>query len=151
MNQHKYEISLKKVCLDDLDYLLELRKLTMVEHLKNSGIFYNDAQHKVRIMDSFDCFYLLYYDNDLVGAIKFYVCDTCVKVMQLQIHPQHQKKGIGKQAFEHLFLRYPHHNFELSVLKFNPAKTLYLRLGFEQYDEDEFEFLMRRKSQFRVK
>lgn len=127
----------------DLDYLLDLRKQTMVEHLLSSGVVYNDSQHMCRILDCFDCFHLIKHDGVLVGGIKFHVGQHRLDIMQLQIAPEFQKQGIGGQVIKQLLAHYPNVDCYLSVLKSNPAKGLYLRLGFEQYDEDDLEFYLR--------
>lgn len=129
--------------LSDLDYLLELRKDTMVEHLLSSGVVYNDDQHKSRILDCFDCFHLIKRDGQLVGGIKFHVGIAKLDIMQLQISPKFQNQGIGGQVIKQILAQYPHLDCYLTVLKTNPAKGLYLRLGFEQYNQDELEYHLR--------
>ena len=129
--------------LEDMDYLLALRKNTMVEHLKSSGIVYNDEQHKARILDCFDCVHLIYRNDGCVGAIKYHVGDSRIDIMQLQVDPNFQNQGIGGQVVKQIFATHPDVDCYLTVLKFNPAKGLYVRLGFEQYGEDELEFHMR--------
>ena len=128
---------------NDMDYLLDLRKSTMVEHLAKSGIVYSDEQHRARILEHFDCFYLILLDGVCVGAIKYSTDNNRIKIMQLQIHPDFQNQGIGAQVIRQILVEHAHLDCYLTVLKFNPAKDLYLRLGFIQYGEDELEFHMR--------
>jgi ribosomal protein S18 acetylase RimI-like enzyme len=67
-------------------------------------------------------------------------------VVQLQIAPEHQGRGIGECALQTVLLAAQADALPvmLKVLKGNPAKRLYERLGFETVDEDERQFHMRR-------
>lgn len=127
----------------DMDYLLDLRKQTMVEHFLSAGVVYNDDQHKFRILDCFDCFYLIKRDGVVVGGVKYHVGKTKIDILQLQISPQFQNQGIGGQVIKLILSAHAHLDCYLTVLKSNPAKGLYLRLGFEQYGEDDLEYHLR--------
>lgn len=127
----------------NLDYLLELRKQTMVEHFKNSGVVYNDDQHKFRVLYCFDCFHLIKRDGVVVGGVKFHVGINKIDLMQLQISPEFQNQGIGGQVVKQILADNPLLDCYLTVLKYNPARNLYLRLGFEQYGEDELEYYLK--------
>jgi len=37
---------------DDRDYLLSLRKLTMVDHLENAGLYLSEEEHQARLNDA---------------------------------------------------------------------------------------------------
>ena len=49
----KTTISFKKANEQDKPFLLELRKLSMTEHLAQAGIVYSDEQHFERINEFF--------------------------------------------------------------------------------------------------
>ncbi|WP_046007156.1 GNAT family N-acetyltransferase [Pseudoalteromonas rubra] len=140
-------IELKQACDTDKPYLLNLRLQTMVEHLEREGIFLSDEAHLCRLEEDYASSHLLLIDNVTVGTLKFRLLNKEVEIMQLQIAPQYQKQGLGRYTLRHMFEQYPDYPFSLTVLKHNPARHLYFALGFTTYDEDEFEYYMRRPAQ----
>ncbi|AZZ96161.1 GNAT family N-acetyltransferase [Pseudoalteromonas sp. R3] len=138
------EIELKQASNADKPFLLQLRLQTMVEHLEQAGIFLSDEAHLCRLEEDYACSHLLIIDKMVVGTLKFRLVNEQVDIMQLQIAPEFQKQGLGRSTLKYLFEQYPNNPFILTVLKHNPARRLYLSLGFKTYDEDEYEYLMRR-------
>ncbi len=132
-----------KATAEDWDYLFELRKLTMVEHLEKSGQFLSEKEHELRLRDSYQCSHLIIYEKSTVGTLKFRDFDDKLEIMQLQIHPTHQGKGLGSLVLKQILECSKPRYVELTVLKENQALNLYKRLGFKIFDEDQFEYLMR--------
>lgn len=131
----------------DRNYLLQLRKLTMVEHLEKAGQFLSEDQHLVRLNDQYHCSHLIIYRGESIGTLKYSEDDQELYIMQLQIHPAFQNQGLGGQILRQIFRQSSGKNIKLTVLKDNPAKKLYERHGFKCYDEDELEYHMRREQQ----
>jgi len=129
---------------DDRTYLLELRKLTMVEHLENAGLFLSDEQHIFRINDGFEHSSIICSSDTKIGSIKHRQFDNKIEIMQIQVHPDFQGKGFGKTILQQVINRHDSKTIVLSVLKSNPAQKLYERLGFIVTGEDEYEFKMQR-------
>ncbi|MCO7187450.1 MULTISPECIES: GNAT family N-acetyltransferase [unclassified Pseudoalteromonas] len=138
------EIELRQASNADKPYLLQLRLQTMVEHLEQAGVFLCEEAHLCRLEEDYACSHLLIINKVVVGTLKFRLINNQMDIMQLQIAPEFQKQGLGRCTLKHLFEQYPNTPFILTVLKHNPARRLYLSLGFETYDEDEYEYLMRR-------
>lgn len=126
----------------DRAYLLDLRIQTMTEHLEAAGVFLTPAQHGERLDDDYACCYCLVHRGQTVGMVKFRELASSVEIMQLQIHPGQQSKGYGRSAILKLRELYRAKPLQLSVLKGNPAVSLYRRLGFEVVGEDEYEYFM---------
>lgn len=133
----------------DKPFLLALRKSTMVEHLEKAGLYLSDSEHEFRLNDAYECFHLIVYAGEKVGALKYRELTDKIEIMQMQILPQSQGKGIGKMVMENVLeqSRQQHKNVQLSVLKVNPARLLYERLGFSITGEDKYEFSMEFKHQ----
>ncbi|MCS6120036.1 GNAT family N-acetyltransferase [Shewanella baltica] len=129
----------------DRDYLLALRKLTMVEHLERSGQFLSDKEHEIRLDDKYHCSYLVHYKNTLVGTLKYESTELEVEIMQVQIYPDHQNKGYGRGVIQQVLNSAQSKIVSLTVLKDNPALKLYLRLGFKIVGEDMYEYHMQIK------
>jgi ribosomal protein S18 acetylase RimI-like enzyme len=125
----------------DLPYLLDLRKLTMTEHLQRAGRYLDDEQHIHRIKLDYDCAHVIHYQNCTIGMLKFRKEGDQVDIMQLQIHPDYQDKGLGRKVLEQVMK--DANVARLSVLKDNPAIHLYHRLGFKIVSEDADEFYLR--------
>jgi len=129
----------------DRAYLLNLRKLTMIEHFEKSGLFLSDEEHEFRLNDAYDCSYLIKYVNESIGTLKYRANDEKVEIMQIQIHPVFQGKGFGRRILEQVIENSKPKLVELTVLKENPALKLYERLGFYITGEDQFEYFMQTK------
>ena len=127
----------------DREYLLELRKLTMVEHLEQSGQFLSEEEHESRLNDAYECSYLIIHKDTLIGTLKFREFEEKLEIMQLQIHPDFQGNGLGGRVIKQVLESSKPKFLELTVLKENPALNLYKRLGFSIVGEDQYEFFMR--------
>ena len=129
----------------DWGYLLELRKLTMIEHLEMSGQYLSEEEHEFRLNDDYDCTHLIVYKNKIIGILKYRELKEKLEIMQLQVHPYYQGKGLGQQVIEQVLEVSKPKYLELTVLKKNRALNLYKRLGFTIFGEDQFEYLMHTK------
>lgn len=142
MNQ---ALTFKKATAEDIEFLLWLRKETMVEHYINAGKKVNEESLLNRINYQFEYAKIILLKNQQIGLLKIAEQDNEIEIFQIQIAPNHQNKGIGSQIIQSIrkeasAKRIP---VKLSVLKVNKAQTLYQNLGFEIYDENEFSYFMK--------
>jgi len=130
---------------DDKNYLIDLRMLTMVEHLERAGVYLDDNQHTQRVDHDFECFQIIYTGAKRAGAIKLKESEQDIEVIQIQIHPDFQGLGLGSQVLSKLIdnARLKRKNVKLNVLKANRALAMYRRLGFALCSEDEYEYHLR--------
>lgn len=144
MMEETRDMTLRKARASDKPFLLHLRKTTMTEHLEAAGIFLSSAQHEARIEEEFECALIAEYSGRPVGIAKCRETDDCIEIMQLQVLPEYQGRGIGKNIMSTFIeaAARQRKRLALSVLKANPAKRLYERLGFRVVGEDEYEFHM---------
>ncbi|WP_289096373.1 GNAT family N-acetyltransferase [uncultured Pseudoalteromonas sp.] len=108
-----------KTTEQDKAYLLDLRLNTMVEHLENQGLFLSLEQHQARVAEHFEHSHLVLNDGQCVGAAKFIVSDQAISLLQLQIAPKEQGRGLGTKVLDTLKAQTAEIN--LTVLKANPA------------------------------
>ncbi|WP_341317375.1 GNAT family N-acetyltransferase [Paraburkholderia sp. IMGN_8] len=139
-------LTLRPALNADEGFLFELRKATMTEHLARVGEPADDAGHRARLLHRYDTARVICVDGAPAGLLKAHRNDTEWVVVQLQIAPEHQGRGIGERALQTVLQAAQADALPvtLKVLKGNPAKRLYERLGFETVDEDERQFHMRR-------
>ena len=83
-------------------------------------------------------------DNKPVGLLKVSRNQDTIYIIQLQIDPGLQGKGIGKSILEEILEEAENHQktVTLSVLKTNKARHLYSSLGFMIIDENEHSYFM---------
>jgi ribosomal protein S18 acetylase RimI-like enzyme len=124
----------------DRDYLLTLRKNTMVAHLEKAGMFLAEAEHLVRLNDAYECSHIVHYDGERIGTLKYQQTVETINIMQIQIEPELQGRGYGRRLIEQVLSDATVKTVALTVLKENPALALYKRLGFLIVGEDNYEF-----------
>lgn len=132
----------------DVEFLLELRLATMDAHLREMGVFFTREQHRERVLLEFEHARVIMVGDEAAGMVKYLRKGDVLHLQQLQVLPDWQGRGIGKQVVDHLIAQAEAEGLPmtLTVLKRNPALRLYLRHGFEQVGEDEHEYHLRRES-----
>jgi len=70
------------------------------------------------------------------------VSEVKILTTQIQIHPDFQGRGFGNSVIKQILDNSKSKPVELSVLKSNPARRMYERLGFKVTGKDEYEFYM---------
>lgn len=138
------ELIYRKALETDIGYLLQLRKETMEEHLTNSGILPNEEDQLLRIKYLFNQAKIVVLNNQNAGLLKLDESENRIEIVQIQIDPKFQKRGLGQQIIKEVLKNAVAENKEvfLSVLKVNPAKELYERLGFKIIGENKSSFMM---------
>jgi ribosomal protein S18 acetylase RimI-like enzyme len=140
----KTEITYINCIKTDLEYLVWLRNETMNIHLNNSGIPVDEKSHLKRIKHKFENAKLIYLNKNKVGLLKILENKETIEIIQIQIEPKYQRKGIGEKVIRSIIednskLK---KKISLSVLKQNNARNLYERLGFKIKLENEHSYIM---------
>ena len=130
---------------EDLAFLLELRVITMEEHQHNSGTALTPEQQRTRVLDHYECAEIVEMDGVPIGLWKVVRTPTEWKLSQVQLLPSHQGAGIGSSLVHSLIVeaRAGGVPLILNVLRANPARRLYERLGFRVIGETQHTFHMR--------
>ncbi|MEQ3513991.1 N-acetyltransferase [Pseudoalteromonas sp. BZB3] len=140
------DYTFRKAEESDFDYLLQLRRLTMDDYLLKNGLDISDKEHTFRIKYNFDDAKIILVDGVEAGLFKasYTAQNSQWYIYQIQIHPDYQGLGIGRKLIINLCEQALKDNSSvgLSVLKSNPAKRLYDRLGFTVIDSNSSEFEM---------
>lgn len=139
-------IDRRKARDSDIPFLLALRQETMQAHLAASGASTSSEHHRARVMHAFEYAEILLLDGAPAGLLKLRRGPGAWEIIQLQLAPALQGKGVGRQLLEYIISEASAAGagLRLSVLKANPARRLYERLGFTVVGEDDHEFHMQR-------
>ena len=135
----------KKAEKTDIDYLFWLRSKTMSNHMSNSGVEVTEKEQLDRINYNFEDAKIIYFDDEKIGLLKTTEKEFEIEVVQIQLDPKYHGKGLGNKIMQSIIEQAKAKNktIFLSVLKANPAKKLYDRLGFLTEKETENSFEMR--------
>jgi ribosomal protein S18 acetylase RimI-like enzyme len=128
----------------DVPFLLELRRQTMTEHLQRSGVEPSQSERIERVLANFDCAEIVMLSGTPVGLLKVVRNDDNWDLVQIQIVPEEQGAGLGRIILEKLLADADAAGASvgLSVLRANPARRLYERLGFRIVGENEHAYDM---------
>lgn len=142
------QLSRRAATQADIPFLLDLRRETMDAHLAASGMDTTDDAHLARLMYHFDCAEVLVRDGASIGLLKLLRLTEKWEIVQLQLARELQGGGTGRALLQELLADAARAQVavELSVLKANPARRLYERLGFKLIGEDEYEYRMRHEA-----
>ncbi|WP_288376158.1 GNAT family N-acetyltransferase [uncultured Chryseobacterium sp.] len=138
------DLHYKQADENDIDFLLALRIKTMNPHYETSGLSTDRETTLQRVLYQFDKANIIFLDNQPIGLLKVDRTFTNIEVLQLQIDPSQQGKGLGKKILMDILeeASLARKTVSLSVLKTNKAQHLYKSLGFRIVDEDQYSYFM---------
>ena len=132
---------------NDREYLWWLHRETMRDYVDQTW-GWNEAWQRDNFDRNFDPLSLriIEKDGDPIGYISVRRSSDGILLAAIEIAPQQQNQGIASQLINELLdeadrSRLP---VKLSVLKINPARRLYERLGFQCTGETSTHYLMTR-------
>lgn len=135
------EYTLRKAKVEDIAILDAIHTNNMKSYVEqlypwNPRLFRNNF-----IPDHYD---VIEINNLIIGLIKVVSSETEIYLAEIQIIQDYQKQGIGTNLIQSLIQEAQISNKKLwlKVLKNNPAKKLYQRLGFIQQEELAYHFIM---------
>lgn len=133
---------------EDIDYLVDLRKATMSRHLENSNLPQTDEMMRARVLYRFDCAKLIIINGKRAGLLKIIKEGPEWELSQIQLEEEFQGQGIGGGIVKDLLLEAEDKgaDIRLRVLKANPARRLYERLGFVVFEENGHAYVMKSKT-----
>lgn len=137
-------LRLRPATMADLSFLSRLRHETMREHIENSGLVYDNVAQKQRIDDRFDVAQIIRLGTRKIGLLKIDRENKPWRLFQIQLVPAFQRQGLGSQLIRQVLAGAAEEGaaVELCVLKANPARRLYERLGFSVKEEKEKNLIM---------
>jgi len=125
-------LSFRQALEADVPFLLALRERTMAGHQLASGVEPSEAERERRVRARFDCAQIILLAGEPVGLLKVIKDGSQWELMQIQLVPERQRAGLGARIVQSVIsdARRAGASLTLRVLRANPARQLYERLGF---------------------
>jgi GNAT superfamily N-acetyltransferase len=131
---------------DDYDFLRALHRATMRPYVEPIWGWDEDVQKHY-----FDAHFdpatieIISVEGQDIGAVTIERQEDCLFLSNIHLLPEFQGRGIGTAIIKEMLERAAvvHRPAALRVLKNNPARRLYERLGFQIAGETETHYLMR--------
>ena len=136
--------SLRAAREQDVPFLLRLREVAMDPHHRAAGVFQTPAEMEERVRSHWEEAQVIEVDGRPAGLWKLWRRQDAWWILQVQLMPEHQGRGIGAVLIRQLQAqaRAAGRPLRLKVLKTNPAQRLYERLGFVIVGDDEHGYEM---------
>jgi ribosomal protein S18 acetylase RimI-like enzyme len=145
VNESAGQLSFRQAVEADIPFLLDLREQTMVQHQLASGVEPSDDERVQRVMAHFEWAQIIMLAARPVGLLKVVREGSEWELVQIQLVPDLHGAGLGKKLVESVIAdaREAGVSLRLSVLRENPARRLYERLGFVVFSEGPHAYEMR--------
>ncbi len=139
-------IELRPASRDDLDFLYQLHRAAMKEYVAQIW-GWDEARQRQYFEQHFDpavTRIVRLRDKD-IGVVLAVERETELFLSNIEVRPEYQRQGVGTWIVQTILAEGKRLNkpVALQVLKINPARNLYGRLGFSIIGETETHFLMR--------
>jgi GNAT superfamily N-acetyltransferase len=137
--------TIRKGNTDNRLWLYELYCLTLRPAIERTWGWDNDFQFNLFSEHlKPENFEILLIGNKPIGGFYVIEKDDHFWLEMLLIHPSHQRKGIGKRILQRIQTTSSSKNkkIKLCIIKANPVRPFYEKLGFRVYDEDEVFYQM---------
>jgi ribosomal protein S18 acetylase RimI-like enzyme len=142
----KRQIALRPSTSEDSDFLYNLRRAALQQYVANTW-GWDEAWQRNYFQQHFnpeECQVIMFQGTD-VGVLSVRKRETEVFLNFIEVLPEYQNQGIGTAVIKSI-LEEAHHTGQpvsLQVMKVNPARSLYERLGFLTTGETATHYLMR--------
>ena len=138
-------IKFRQITTDDLEFLWRLHNSALKDYVARTWGWDEDWQR----LDFIEKFkpaegVIIVVDDTNAGFWRTIERKTETVLVSIRLLPEFQNRGIGTEIIANL-LNKSKNPVRLQVLKVNPARRLYVRLGFKVYDETETHFKMIKK------
>jgi ribosomal protein S18 acetylase RimI-like enzyme len=139
-------IDLRPLAEEDYDLLYDIHRAAMRAYVEATWGWDEDAQER-RFRDGFDParVRVIRWREEDVGFVDVKEGPDVISLLRIEIAPAFQGNGIGTLLIGDILRAAAARNarVELRVMRVNPAKNLYERLGFVVTDESETHYMMR--------
>lgn len=140
------QITLRKACPEDFDYCASLYFAGMEKTIRDLNLSMSAQVANFRQRWEATQVRIITLDEASVGWLQSMQAGGALFLAQLFVDTASQRRGIGSEVMRHLIQEATAASqpVTLGVVKANPARRLYERLGFRITHQDERKFYMRR-------
>jgi ribosomal protein S18 acetylase RimI-like enzyme len=143
------QIDFRPIKTEDYEFLWRLHNAALKKYIEKTWGWNEDWQRRnfeknFHVEDG----QIIVCENTDIGFYWLIEKENEILLASIRITPEYQNRGIGTKIIKDLIAstNKKNKNLRLQVLKVNPAKKLYERLGFVIKDETETHFIMEKKS-----
>ena len=138
----KMKIQFRNCRYDDCEFILKLKELGLkwyIEIIYGWDINVQREKTKHEIDKFINTMKIIVIDNKEIGVTNFFEENNEYVVGLIIIHPDYQGKEIATNIINDYIdiARKENKKIRIKTYKYNPAKKLYEKLGFKQYNEDD--------------
>lgn len=135
----------RQATASDRDFCWQLHRQTMRQYVEATW-GWDEAVQRRWFDEAFDpgLTRVIVVDGEAVGAIRLDGSGVPVRLLSIAIRPEHQRRGHGTAVISRVLQEAAGTPVWLQVLKVNPARALYERLGFVTVGETETHWQMLR-------
>ena len=142
------EIVLRPARAEDFEFWRHLHREAFRTYVEQTWGRWDEAEQLERLQKEFDPMpgQIVLLAGAPIGFFWLTDHDTYLFLESIAILPEYQNRGLGTRLIQQLLAKADAKAIpvQLSVLKVNPARTLYERLGFRLVGEDEQRWYMER-------
>ncbi|MDF5731000.1 MAG: GNAT family N-acetyltransferase [Rhizonema sp. PD38] len=135
----------RKTTASDFDFIYNLHRQTFYSYVEQTWGWFEEIQW-AGMREDFDSlpFEIVCYQGIDIGVISVVLDEKALFLNYLAILPLYQGKGFGTQILRKLLEHAAANGIvvQLNVMRVNPAKSLYKRMGFRVVDSDKERFFM---------
>lgn len=139
-------IELRQVLIEDQDFIFDTYKANLQPYVEWAW-GWNEAFQRNGFWTHhpIEQFQVVMVDKQIAGGLHVQEQDALNFVRMVFLLPEFQNRGIGAQLLRRQYARAKEadKHLHLKVVKINPAKRLYERLGFTVIEEDKATYHMR--------
>lgn len=140
------ETELRPATTDDSDFLHHLHQATMKEYVTQVWEW-DESWQRQYFEQHFNPAHnrIIRFQNKDIGVVFVMERETELFLSSIEVYPEYQRQGIGTSVITTILHEGKRlgKSVALQVLKVNPARMLYARLGFMAIGETQTHYLMK--------
>lgn len=137
------KIEFRKIENKDFDFLWRLHNAALKKYVSQTW-GWDENWQRDNFAEEFDTRNgkIIVFENQDAGFLWYKETSPENLLVSIRLLPEFQNKGIGTRIIENL-IKNSDKPIKLQVLKINPARRLYERLGFQITDKSETHYMMK--------
>jgi ribosomal protein S18 acetylase RimI-like enzyme len=140
------ELRLRPAVVDDFDLLYQIHRDALGKYVEQTWGSWDEGWQAQKFREDFDVTHrqVIEWDGKVIGYLEVAEKQDCIRLADIRIAPDFQRRGIGTRLIRGVLERAAARGLPVTaaVLRVNPARRLYERLGFEVVDSTQTHYRM---------